>query len=146
MLHSKSSEAIRYLYKRVKQGCNRWKWSRAVNALTSYSKRYSSPVAWRNRSRDTQEPIAFHNQGWRKASSGGIFWICAQTAAHRKSFTADGDGDRVYSSHKSIVLLRKTWNIIFFFYMLELYLYLVVISCVLLTIGRFRGRGWVTSS
>ncbi len=31
--------------------------------------------------------------------------------AHRKSFTAAGDGDRVYSSHKSIVLPRKTWNI-----------------------------------
>ncbi len=26
------------------------------------------------------------------------------------SFTADGDGDHVYSSHKSIVLPRKTWS------------------------------------
>ncbi len=55
--------------------------------------------------------MAFHNQGWRKASTGGIFLIRAQTAAHRKSFTADGDGDRIYSSHKSIVLPRKIWNI-----------------------------------
>ncbi len=69
------------------QGFNRWKWSRSVNALTSHSKTFSCPVAWHNRSRDTQEPMAFHNQSWRKASSGGIFWIYAQRlAAHRKSF------------------------------------------------------------
>ncbi len=43
---------------------------------------------------DTQEPIAFHKQVWCKAYSGGIFWICAQTAANMMSFTADEDGDR----------------------------------------------------
>ncbi len=30
---------------------------------------------------------------------------------NRMSFMADGDGDHVYSSHKSIILPRKTWNI-----------------------------------
>ncbi len=110
MLHSKSSEAIRCLdgKKRVKH-----KVLITENDPTLYLyliQKHSRPVAWGNRSRDTQEPIAFHNQGWHKASLIHFFNSHTETV-HRKSFTADGDGDCVYSSHKSIVLPRKTWNI-----------------------------------
>ncbi len=44
-----------------------------------------TPIAWRNWSWDTQEPIAFHNQGWRKASSGGKFFEFAHRLQHKGS-------------------------------------------------------------
>ncbi len=106
MLHSKSSEAIRSLYvkKRVKHKVLiAEKWSRSVNALTSYSKRYSRPVAWRNRSRDPQEQWHFTTKADVRLLLAAFFEF-----THRD---CSGDGDRVYSSHKSIDLPRKTWNI-----------------------------------
>ncbi len=149
MLHSKSSEAIRYLY------VNRVKRKVLIAENDPAPLKKHSHIIQKDRSmnemgvkqslRDTQEPIAFHNQGWCKASSGCIFLICAQTAAHRKSFTADGDGDRIYSSHTSIVLPRKTWNINTFWINYDCSC-ICLLYLVLLTNGRFRVRGWVTCS
>ncbi len=112
MLHSKSSETIQCLYakKSVKQGFNCWKWSCSVNALASHSKAYSRPVAWHNRSRDIQEPIAFHNQVWHKASSGGIFWICRNCSTQDELYCGWRRRSRLFLSQINR-LPRKTWNI-----------------------------------
>ncbi len=111
MLHSKSSEVIQFLYakKRVKHKVLIAEKGPAP-LMRSHLIQKDAPIAWRNWSQDTQEPIAFHNQSWHKASSGAFVEF-----AHRKSFTVDRDDDRIYTSHKSIVLPRKTSNVIIYF-------------------------------
>ncbi len=115
MLHSKSSEDMRCLFakKRVKHKVLITE-NDPAPLTCSHLIQKDTPVAWRNR-HETHK-ISCHD--FTTKADVRLLLAAFFEFAHKLQHTGselyggpDGDCDHVYSSHKSIVLPWKTWNI-----------------------------------